>query len=112
MLKIFIKDLVCEAWIGSYDHEKIAPQRLLINIEVALKTAPRDDDLATAYDYDAARAIVHKHIATHHNLLETLAQKISADIMADTRVENVNITIEKPNAHADCVVGVTLNHTT
>lgn len=110
---VFVRGLALTARLGVHPHEKAAPQRVIIGIELAVadEAAPDGvgvDDLRRVVDYDgivkAARAVA---AAGHTLLVETLAERIAEQALADPRVHRVRVTVEKPDAFADvAAVGV------
>ena len=50
--RIILRDIEREIFIGAYEHEKQAPQPVLLNIEVYVRTQAEDDQLEKAYNYD------------------------------------------------------------
>jgi dihydroneopterin aldolase len=115
---VFVKDLELLARLGVHPHEKTAPQRIVIGIELAVldESAPSrvgEDDLDRVVDYarvvGAARAVV---AAGHTLLVETLAERIAAAILDDPRVRVVRVKVEKPDAFPDAgTVGVLIERT-
>jgi 7,8-dihydroneopterin aldolase/epimerase/oxygenase len=115
---VFVKDLELQARLGVHPHEKAAPQRILIGMELAVvdESAPSrvgPDDLARVVDYarivGTARAVV---AAGHTLLVETLAERIAAAILKDLRVRRVRVKVEKPDAFAEAAtVGVVIERT-
>ena len=108
---VFIRDLVLQASIGVYAAEHAAPQRIRINLDLAVpdegarplsRAAVGRDDLARVVDYEAvvnqARAIV---AAGHVQLVETLAERIAEAILADSRIILVRVRVEKLDVFAD-----------
>lgn len=59
-----------------------------------------DDDLASTIDYSRVADIVIETVASGpHNLIETLAHELSANILAFAGLaESVTITVHKPQA--------------
>ncbi len=107
---IFIRDLVLSCNIGVYRHERDAPQRVRLNIDLAIAddTAGATDRLADTVSYEriveGARAIVD---ARHYNLVETLAEALAALCLEDPRVNAARIRVEKLDVFADTgAVGV------
>lgn len=108
--RIRITDLVLPASIGVYDREKQAPQRVRINVElqVAERGRPRDDDIANVLSYedivDGIRAILGRG---HINLVETLAEEIADLCLADLRVAQARIGVDKLDVEPDAAaVGI------
>lgn len=110
---VFVRGLTLTARLGVHPHEKAAPQRVVIGIELAVtdEAAPDGvgaDDLRRVVDYDgivqAARAVA---AAGHTLLVETLAERIAERALADPRVQRARVRVEKPDAFADAeAVGV------
>jgi dihydroneopterin aldolase len=97
MMKVFVRDLVLSARIGVYQHEKLATQRVRINLELLCTEHPAiNDDLNNVVNYaelvGQVRAIVD---AGHINLVETLADRVAQACLADRRVQVAKIRIEK-----------------
>ncbi len=112
---VFVKDLELQARLGVHPHEKAAPQRVLIGVELAVEdeAAPDRvgrDDIARVVDYagvvTAARAVA---AAGHTLLVETLAERIAQAVLHDPRVNRVRVKVEKPDAfHDAATVGVVI----
>ena len=97
---VLIRNLEVLSRIGVHGHEHGKPQPVRINVSLTA-TAPVDDRLEHAVDYEAVtekiRAIAS---ADHINLAETLAEKIAAACLEDTRVVRARIRVEKLHALA------------
>lgn len=95
--RIFVRDLVLPVRIGAYAHERAKPQRVRFNVDVeVLRPAHPAEDMRDVFSYDIVtdgiRMIVaHEHIA----LLETLAERIAALVLAHARVAGVTVRVEK-----------------
>lgn len=106
---VFIRDLLLTCRIGVHRHEEIRPQRLRINLDLAVREdRALQDDLANVVCYeritDGVRAVV---AGQHIRLLETLAEEIAVICLADDRVRSVRVRIEKLDVFADAAsVGV------
>lgn len=110
---VFVRGLVVEARLGVHPHEKAAPQRVILGIELAVEddAAPDGvgrDDLRRVVDYERTVEAARAAAAAGHTLLvETLAERIAESVLADSRVQRVRVTVEKPDAFADvATVGV------
>lgn len=107
---VFVRDLEVEAVVGVHDHEKQAPQPLCISIDLTVREAPEGlgDRLASAVCYEqVVRAVQAICRAEHVNLIETLAERIAARCLEDSRVHAVRVRVEKPRAFSECAsVGV------
>lgn len=96
--RIFIRDMRVDMGIGIYDHEKTAPQPVLVNIvcDVTPPTDWRADDYAQVVCYETIANAVKKIAAAGHiNLVETFAEHIADFCMQDPRITAVTIGIEK-----------------
>jgi dihydroneopterin aldolase len=112
---VFVRGLVLQARLGVHPHEKAAPQRVVIHVELAVEddAAPDGvgaDDLRRVVDYGQVVRAARAAVAEGHTLLvETLAERIAAAGLADPRVLRARVTVEKPDAYADVAsVGVTI----
>ena len=110
---VFLRDMVLPARVGVYPHEHATPQRVRINIDLAVTeedmtslqpSASICEELARVVDYEkvahAVRAIV---AARHVRLVETLAERIAAACLADARVRCARIRVEKLDVFPDAV---------
>lgn len=111
--RVFVRDLSLEARLGVHPHEKAAPQRVLISVELAVEdlAAPDGvgaDDLRRVVDYAGIVVAARAAAADRHTLLvETLAERIAMAALADGRVVCVRVKVEKPDAFAEAAaVGV------
>lgn len=95
---VFVRDLVLSGSIGVHHHERTAAQRIRINLDLAVDEsgAPVDDNLYNVVCYEkivaGVRAIVERG---HINLVETLAEKIAAMCLGNSRVRSVRVRVEK-----------------
>lgn len=112
---VFVRGLALQARLGVHPHEKAAPQRIIVGVELLVEdeAAPGGigpDDIRRVVDYEgivrAARAVAAEG---HTLLVETLAERIAAAALADPRALRVRVAIEKPDAFPDVAsVGVTI----
>jgi dihydroneopterin aldolase len=113
-MKVFVRDLVLSARIGVYQHEKLATQRVRINLELVCTEHPAiNDDLNNVVNYGElvtqVRAIVD---AGHINLVETLADRIAQACLVDRRVQSAKVRIEKLDVFEEAdSVGVEIERT-
>jgi len=100
--RVFVDGLRLKALIGVYDHERAAPQDIVIDVEVtAAATDSREDiDRVVCYDWicEGVRGIVE---AGHINLVETLADRIADHCLSAPLARAVRVRIAKPGAIAD-----------
>ena len=87
---VFVRDLVLDAMIGAYDHERDKPQRVRVNLDLKVELAgPPTDNLADVVSYDTMIASVRDILnAGHVNLVETLAERIADRCLIDRRVKS------------------------
>jgi dihydroneopterin aldolase len=99
-----------EASLGILQHEKTAPQRILVDAELNLGTQPllpRDDDIGHVLDYrKVRRIIIEECTAEHVNLLESLIGKLSNRLMQLPGVLGVRVRIVKLEIFDDCEVAI------
>ena len=107
-----------QARLGVHAHEKRAPQRIIVHVELAVEDpwAPSGvgpDELGRVVDYEKLVNLASAEVATGHVLLvETLAERLATAALADPRVRRVRVCIEKPEAFADvAAVGVVVERT-
>lgn len=96
--RIFVKDLVLTCSIGAYPEERLKPQRVRFNVDLRARTSagPVDDDLANVFSYDTVTAGIRRLIASGHiNLVETLAEQIAEYCLADPRIVQARVSVEK-----------------
>ena len=95
---VFVRDLVLDAMIGAYDHERDKPQRVRVNLDlqVEMRAGPPTDNLADVVSYDTMIASVREILnAGHVNLVETLAERIAERCLIDRRVKVAKVRVEK-----------------
>ena len=98
---VFVRDLMLEARIGVYAHEREAAQPVRVNLDlwVAEAGAPLGDQLDNVLCYQAIVDEVVAIIAAGHiNLVETLAERIAASLLRDPRVRSARVQVEKLQA--------------
>jgi dihydroneopterin aldolase len=109
---IFIRQLRLEAWIGLYRHEKVAPQTVEIDLEIAVPSQKvfKTGKVADTVDY----AVVTEHIRAllsreRFGLVESLAERVAEMILADFKAPRVKVSISKLGVLRDAkYVGVTI----
>ena len=108
---VFIRDLILLASIGVHRHEHEATQRIRINIDLGVeddsarplsRPAAGRDELARVVDYEKVAADTRALVAGGHvRLVETLAERIAEQCLADPRVHMARIRVEKLDVFAD-----------
>lgn len=113
--KVMVRDMVVETSIGVYDHEKSAPQRVRINLDLSVREGEvlAADHLDNVVCYEQIVLGIRRLCAEGHtNLVETLAEKIAQMCLADPRVRLARVRVEKLDVFADVgAVGVEIERT-
>jgi dihydroneopterin aldolase len=100
MDKIKLENIVLYAHHGYYEAERVLGQRFELDIEVEcdLREAARSDDLKKAIDYRHVYAIAKNTFENYKfKLLETVAEKITQEILNIDNVISVLIRVRKPH---------------
>jgi dihydroneopterin aldolase len=95
---VFIRDYVLDCSIGVHAHEKHSPQRVRINLDLAVLEGERqiNDDIRNVICYEDMAEGIKSIIAEGHvNLVETLADRIAEMALADVRVRTARVRVEK-----------------
>ncbi|MAM94276.1 dihydroneopterin aldolase [Parvibaculum sp.] len=105
---VFIRDLLLDAHIGVYKHEKGGTQPVRVNVDLTVTEVAHADSLDNVVCYktvvDQIKAIVAEG---HLNLVETLAERIAGSCLEDARVRVARVRVEKLAAIPEAVsVGV------
>lgn len=106
---VFVRDLVLSCSIGVHSHEKDEPQRIRINLDLAVREGSDiGDDLANVVCYEGIVAGIRRLVSSGHvNLVETLAERVAEMCLADPRVRIARVRIEKLDIVPDATsVGV------
>src|SRR5262252_8708483 len=95
--RILVRDLVLPIRIGAYRHEREKAQNVRFNVEVGIIRSPHvAQDMRDVFSYDVVLDGIRMLVAQEHiALIETLAERIAALILAQPRVVNVTVRIEK-----------------
>jgi 7,8-dihydroneopterin aldolase/epimerase/oxygenase len=100
--RIFVEGLMVEAECGVYSHEKGSRRPLVVDIDVAVDpdmVRATDDALAETVDYDGLVAVVRDMASgAHLHLIETFAEQVASRLLADMRIVEVRLRVEKPGA--------------
>jgi dihydroneopterin aldolase len=108
---MFIRDILLNASIGVYPHEHSAPQRVRININLAVeddhaaklsRAAVGADDVSRVVNYETVVLRVREIVtAGHVQLVETLAERLAEACLEDPRVRIARVRVEKLDVFAD-----------
>ena len=98
---IAIKNLRINCIIGCNQEERVKPQDVLVTVRLSCDCRPagRSDRLEDTINYDQlARQFTQIACEGKFQLIETLAEGIAALCLEDRRVQQVEVTVEKPGA--------------
>lgn len=103
--RIFLRGLRLSCRIGAYDHERTAPQTLLVDCDLWVRldasTSGRDA-LEDVFNYDDAVAVLREEAARGHtDLQETLLDRMLERLCTLPGVELVRLATAKPEAYPD-----------
>jgi dihydroneopterin aldolase len=105
--RIFVHDLIIPISIGAYRGEKGLPQRVRFNVDAFVRRARRAPaDMRDVLSYDLITDGIARLVAAGHvDLVESLAERIAAMVLAEPRVAKVVVRVEKLDV-GPAVVGV------
>jgi len=108
--RILVRDLVLPCRIGIHPHEKTAPQRVRINVEILAERAAGGDQLRHVLNYEeivnGIRALTQ---GEHINLIESLAEEVMALALESARALGARVSVEKLDVFPEAEsVGVVL----
>ena len=101
---IFVHDLVLEASIGAYNHEKDSLQKIRINLDFGVDESgnSHDDRLENVVCYDEIINGIRNMLATGHiQLVETLAEAIADLALTNRKILSARVRVEKLDAVTD-----------
>lgn len=95
--RIFVHDFVMPVRIGAYSRERDRPQRVRFNVDVDVRrSAHTAEDMRDVLSYDVVTDGIRMIVAREHiALLETLAERVVALVLAHERVIRVTVRAEK-----------------
>ena len=101
---VFIRDLILTCLIGVHKHERKKPQRIRINLDLAVteQSVISTDRLADVVCYEDVAERIRSIVNNGHvNLVETLAEKIASKCLEDRRIKATRVRIEKLDVFKD-----------
>lgn len=101
---IFVNDLMLNAELGVYAHEKNIQQPLRVNVIAKIKDIPdtSNEKIDNVVCYNQISLIIKEIVNSGHTiLLETLAEKILQECFKNNRIETIKIRLEKLDAIDD-----------
>ena len=99
MDKIFLNNLLIDTIIGIYGWERETLQTLRFDFEFDwdIRQAASSDDIKDTLDYGAVASRVVEFVsASRFQLIETLAEKVAALLLAEFPVHHLKLTLSKP----------------
>jgi dihydroneopterin aldolase len=95
--RIFVRDFVLPACVGTYARERETPQRIRFNVDIDVKRLDHvAEDMRDVLSYDVVTDGIAVIVAAEHiALLETLAERVAALVLAHPRVSRVLVRVEK-----------------
>lgn len=108
--RILVRDLVLPCRIGIHPHERTAPQRVRINVEILVERHGSGDQLRHVLNYEEIVAGVRAlALGEHINLIETLADRIMDIALESPRALGARVSVEKLDVFPEAEsVGVVL----
>ncbi len=108
--RIHIEQLEVHGRVGVSDSERAELQRLIFNVTLWPKIAELHDDIANTVNYSAVAECVKEFVSQHNcKLIETLAEKIAAHLLAQFNLRKVAVEVRKfvlPDANYVSVTAV------
>jgi 2-amino-4-hydroxy-6-hydroxymethyldihydropteridine diphosphokinase len=101
MDRILISDLAARCIIGMNEEERREKQDILINITLLadLRAAGRSDRFEDTVDYRGLKKRILKMVEdSHFHLVEALAEEVAAICLAEPKVRQAIVRVEKPSA--------------
>ncbi len=101
MDRVLIKDLMLRCVLGLADEERREKQDVLINLILwgDLRRAGTSDDIGDAIDYrELKKQIITLVEDSQYHLAERLAERIAGLCLHHARVQQVQVSVEKPTA--------------
>jgi len=95
--RIVVSDFILPMQIGVYHHEHNREQRVCFNVAVDVtRVCVNPEDMRHIFSYDLILDGIRTLVTLGHiDLVETLAERIAAFILAFPRVQNVMVRVEK-----------------
>lgn len=111
--KVRIRNLTLDMSIGVHAHEKVAPQRVAISVELVLDYPAggfADAVYRKVVCYETLISRIKEIAAEGHVILvETFAERIAELALTDRRVASVSVEVDKLDIFNDCDgVGATI----
>jgi len=108
---VSIRDLRVSTVIGVYDWEREIEQTLVFAVDMAadVAAAALSDDIAAALDYSAVAQTVRSVVtAGRFQLIETAAERVARQLLADYPLGWVRVEVAKPLSRDGYTAAVTV----
>lgn len=106
---VFLEELVFSGRHGVMEYERTKAQRFGLSIRVEQDPTDWKDTIHNTYDYMDAYTIAQKIVeGESFKLIETLAERIAAEIMKNAKVQSVSITIRKLDLMPPAIAGISI----
>ena len=99
--RIHIRDIALRCIIGVNDEERREKQDVIVSVSMHadLSRAGATDDFADTVDYRAVKQRILSLVeGSQHFLIEALAESVARACLEFGRVQQVDVTVEKPGA--------------
>jgi dihydroneopterin aldolase len=105
--KLFLRHLVLDISVGAYAKEHLKPQRVRFNVEVEVgRRTDQARDMRDVFSYDIILDTIRRVVAAGHvDLLETLGERIAAELLSHPDIARLTLKLEKLDA-GPAVVGI------
>jgi len=100
---VFIEGLEVDTVIGAYDWERGIRQCLRLDLTLGwdIRPAAANDELDKALDYAKVAAAIDRFAeAARFELVETFAERLAADLMAEFGIAWLRLRVTKPGVNA------------
>jgi len=110
---VFVHDFILPARVGAYAHERDGPQNVRFDVDATiLRLDGVAEDMRDVFSYDVITDGIRMLVeAGHVALVETLAERIAAMLLAHPRVVRVAVRVQKLETGSGSV-GVAIERTT
>lgn len=101
MDRILIRELRVRCTLGVNAEERRDTQDVLISVELGLDLAPagKSDRIEDAVNYrPLKKRILAVAEGSQFHLIEALAERIAQECLAEARIQEATVTVEKPGA--------------
>jgi len=95
--RVFVHDFVLPVRIGTYARERAKPQDVRFSVDVrVLRASHSPEDMRDVFSYDIITDSIRMIVAQDHiPLVEMLAERIAAVVLAHPRVVSATVRVEK-----------------